>query len=197
MLIGQVQVFLRHKIEKELSSTNEPLLLYAYSLVRLRVTGQQCWIICLLLQSSFAIADETNTFGRVRNCWLWNRLLNLILSLFVDVRTNVTSTCMASWVTQVECADLMFTTFTIGSHHICQIFYTSTVPGFWKFTRKKHVNRHILNLKYYIFGAFTHSIGVVSHFHMYIYIYVHYTHYQWVKHGLILLKTESCYFSLT
>ena len=30
-----------------------------------------------------------------------------------------------------------------------------------------------------------------------LYVYVHYTHYQWVKHGLILLNTESCYFSLT
>ena len=49
-------------------------------------------------------------------------------------------------------------------HHICQIFYTSTVSGFWKFTRKKRVNRDILNLKYYIFGAFTHSIGVISQF---------------------------------
>ena len=46
-------------------------------------------------------------------------------------------------------------------HHICQIFYTSTVSGFWKLTRKKRVNRDILNLKYYIFGAFTHSIGVI------------------------------------
>ena len=55
-------------------------------------------------------------------------------------------------------------------HHICQIFYTSTVSGFWKFTRKKRVNRDILNLKYYIFGAFTHSIGVISQFS---YVYIH------------------------
>ena len=31
MLIGQVQVFLRHKIEKELSFTNEPQLLYMHT----------------------------------------------------------------------------------------------------------------------------------------------------------------------
>ena len=66
-----------------------------------------------------------------------------------------------------------------------QIFYTSTVSRFWKFTQKKRVNRDILNLKYYIFGAFTHSIGIISQFS---YVYVHYTHYQWVKHGLILPK---------
>ena len=55
-------------------------------------------------------------------------------------------------------------------HHICQFFYTSTVSGFWKFTRKKRVNRDILNLKYYIFGAFTPSIGVISQFS---YVYIH------------------------
>ena len=58
----------------------------------------------------------------------------------------------------------------VGRHHICQFFYTSTVSGFWKFTRKKRVNRDILNLKYYIFGAFTHSIGVISQFS---YVYIH------------------------
>ena len=81
------------------------------------------------------------------------------------------------------------------SHHICQIFYTSTVSGFWKFTQKKRVNRDILNLKYYIFGAFTHSIGVISQFSYVYNIYVHYTYHQWVQHGLILLKTESYYFN--
>ena len=70
-------------------------------------------------------------------------------------------------------------------HHICQFFYTSTVSGFWKFTWKKRVNRDILNLKYYI--SLT-QLELYPNFHMYIYIYVHYTHYQWVKHGLILLK---------
>ena len=60
--------------------------------------------------------------------------------------------------------------WSLPRHHICQFFYTSTVSGFWKFTRKKRVNRDILNLKYYIFGAFTHSIGVISQFS---YVYIH------------------------
>ena len=65
--------------------------------------------------------------------------------------------------------------------------------------------RRLLRLKWHICGALNGTFVALSltqfesqpNFHMYIYIYVQYTYYQWVKHGLILLKTESCYFSLT
>ena len=70
-------------------------------------------------------------------------------------------------------------------HHICQTFYTSTFSRFKKFTPRKRVNRDILNLEYYIFGIFIHTIGIISQFS---YVYAHFTHYQWVKHGLILPK---------
>ena len=75
-----------------------------------------------------------------------------------------------------------------GRHHICQTFYTSTFSRFRKFTPRKRVNRDILNLEYYIFGIFIHTIGIISQFS---YVYAHFTHYQWVKHVLILPKTES------
>ena len=65
--------------------------------------------------------------------------------------------------------------------------------------------RRLLRLKWHICDALNGTFVALSltqfelqpNFHMYIYIYVQYTYYQWVKHGLILLKTESCYFSLT
>ena len=73
-------------------------------------------------------------------------------------------------------------------------FTPAQFQDFENLPEKKRVNRDILSLKYYIFGAFTHSIGIISQFS---YVYVHYTHYQWVKHGLILLETESYYFNST
>ena len=48
---------------------------------------------------------------------------------------------------------------------------------------KKRVNRNISKLKYYIFDAFIHLIGIIFQFS---YVYAHFTHYQWVKQGLIL-----------
>ena len=48
------------------------------------------------------------------------------------------------------------------------------------------MNEHAKNEKY--------LIGIVSQFS---YVYAHFTRYQWVKHGLILVKTELYYINWT
>ena len=53
---------------------------------------------------------------------------------------------------------------TKSRHDICQFFYTSTFSKFYKFTPKKHVNRDILNLKYYIFCVSIYRIWIISQF---------------------------------
>ena len=82
-------------------------------------------------------------------------------------------------------------------HHICQFFYTSTFSKFWQFTPKKRVNHDILNLKYYIFGVFIHLIHLIGIISQFSYVYADFIPYQWVKHGLILPKTESYFTTWT
>ena len=57
------------------------------------------------------------------------------------------------------------------------------------FVQQKRVNREMFGISIHRIG-----IGIISQFS---YVYAHFTHYQWVKHGLILPKTESYYFNWT
>ena len=68
-----------------------------------------------------------------------------------------------------------------------KIFTPAQFQDFENLPEKKRVNRDILNLKYYIFGAFTHSIGVISQFS---YVYIHIC-------SLYILSMGKTWFNLT
>ena len=63
-----------------------------------------------------------------------------------------------------------------------------------EFTQKKRINCDISNLKYYIFDVSIHRIELYPNFHI---TYACFVLYQWVRHDLILPKTESYYFTCT
>ena len=64
----------------------------------------------------------------------------------------------------------------ISPDMIFVIFLHSTFSK--KITPKKHANRNILNLKFYIFGVFVHLIGIIFQF---AYEYAHSILYQWLN----------------
>ena len=73
-----------------------------------------------------------------------------------------------------------------GSDIIFVNFFTQAhFQNFENLPPKKRVNLDISNLKY---DVFIHLIGIISQFS---YVYAYFTHYQWVKHDLILSRTES------
>ena len=141
------------------------------------------WVVCLrhLAQpapSQTSICAKTLIFGQLNS---------ICTNTFREV-INVKTPCPTSTFSFVLREDINFPNEGGGlRHHICQFFYTSTFLNFWKFTRKKRVNRDILNLKYHILDVFIHLIGIISQFS---YVHAHFTHHQWAKHGLMLPKTE-------
>ena len=117
-----------------------------------------------LIQQLFAVAHEEEQ-----------------LQLYKEIKINQHTVVSVSAVVHIQTSYL-------------SIFYTSTFSRFNKFTPRKRVNRDILNLEYYIFGIFIHTIGIISQFS---YVYAHFTHYQWAKHGLILPNKLSYYINWT